>query len=255
MCTSGRPVRAVVLDFFGTVARATAVRRSRRDPGPARLHHPGAPPGDVVERRHRRPRARRAVRAAVTTTGPGSGSGCWRCSTRPTSTPASTRRSSTTSRRAGRPGCSRPTTRCPACSTTSASAAWAWSSAPTGTGTSSPPSPRPASAGRFDTVVSSAWAGARKPHPRIYRYLLEQAALDPDDVLFVGDTWAPDVEGPLRGGHDARLPRARTGTGRTRRRPPETSARPGRAHPRPHRDPAAPRTGLRVPAPSAGPAG
>ena len=24
MCTSGRPVRAVVLDFFGTVARATA---------------------------------------------------------------------------------------------------------------------------------------------------------------------------------------------------------------------------------------
>ena len=49
-------------------------------------------------------------------------------------------------------------------------------------------------------MVSSAWAGARKPHPRIYRYLLEQAALDPDDVLFVGDTWAPDVEGPLAAG-------------------------------------------------------
>jgi putative hydrolase of the HAD superfamily len=55
-------------------------------------------------------------------------------------------------------------------------------------------------AGRFDTVVSSAWAGARKPHPRIYRYLLEQAALDPTEVLFVGDTWGPDVEGPLAAG-------------------------------------------------------
>jgi putative hydrolase of the HAD superfamily len=55
-------------------------------------------------------------------------------------------------------------------------------------------------AGRFDTLVSSAWAGARKPHPRIYRYLLQQAVLDPADVLFVGDTWAPDVEGPLAAG-------------------------------------------------------
>jgi putative hydrolase of the HAD superfamily len=55
-------------------------------------------------------------------------------------------------------------------------------------------------AGRFDTVVSSAWAGARKPHPRIYRYLLEQAGLDPASVLFVGDTWGPDVKGPLAAG-------------------------------------------------------
>lgn len=51
--------------------------------------------------------------------------------------------------------------------------------------------------GRFDTLVSSAWAGARKPHPRIYRYLLDQAGLDPAEVLFVGDTWGPDVQGPL----------------------------------------------------------
>jgi putative hydrolase of the HAD superfamily len=55
-------------------------------------------------------------------------------------------------------------------------------------------------AGRFDAVVSSAWAGARKPHPRIYRYLIERAALDPADVLFVGDTWGPDVEGPRAAG-------------------------------------------------------
>jgi len=54
--------------------------------------------------------------------------------------------------------------------------------------------------GWFDTVVSSAWAGARKPHPRIYRYLLEQSGLDPAEILFVGDTWGPDVEGPLAAG-------------------------------------------------------
>ncbi|HEY3670115.1 MAG TPA: HAD family hydrolase [Acidimicrobiia bacterium] len=54
--------------------------------------------------------------------------------------------------------------------------------------------------GWFDTLVSSAWAGARKPHPRIYRYLLDQTGLDPAEILFVGDTWGPDVEGPLAAG-------------------------------------------------------
>ena len=73
-------------------------------------------------------------------------------------------------------------------------------------------------AGRFDVVVSSAWAGARKPHPEIYRYTLEKAGIAAEGVLFVGDTWGPDVEGPLavgmtpayleRDGHwpDATLP-------------------------------------------------
>ena len=54
--------------------------------------------------------------------------------------------------------------------------------------------------GWFDTLVSSAWAGARKPHPRIYRYLLDQTGLDPAEILFVGDTWGPDVVGPLAAG-------------------------------------------------------
>ena len=54
--------------------------------------------------------------------------------------------------------------------------------------------------GWFDTMVSSAWAGARKPHPRIYRYLLDRTGLDPADILFVGDTWGPDVEGPRAAG-------------------------------------------------------
>jgi len=55
-------------------------------------------------------------------------------------------------------------------------------------------------AGCFDTVVSSAWAGARKPHARIYQYLLERSGLDPADIVFVGDTWGPDVEGPRAAG-------------------------------------------------------
>jgi len=50
--------------------------------------------------------------------------------------------------------------------------------------------------GAVDLVVSSAWVGARKPHPRIYAHTLELLALSPDDVLFVGDTWSCDVDGP-----------------------------------------------------------
>ncbi|MFN8025107.1 MAG: HAD family hydrolase [Acidimicrobiia bacterium] len=60
-------------------------------------------------------------------------------------------------------------------------------------------------AGTVDTVMSSAWAGARKPHPRIFERTLEQVGahvgdLTPAEVLFVGDTWGPDVEGPLASG-------------------------------------------------------
>jgi putative hydrolase of the HAD superfamily len=47
-----------------------------------------------------------------------------------------------------------------------------------------------------DLLVSSAWAGARKPHPRIFRSTLEQLDVRAEDALFVGDTWGPDVEGP-----------------------------------------------------------
>ncbi len=48
----------------------------------------------------------------------------------------------------------------------------------------------------IDTVVSSAWAGARKPHPRIFDHTLEKAGVTPETVIFVGDTWGPDVIGP-----------------------------------------------------------
>jgi putative hydrolase of the HAD superfamily len=59
--------------------------------------------------------------------------------------------------------------------------------------------PAATSAGIVDAVdlfVSSAWVGARKPHPRIYAHTLDQLDLGPDEVLFVGDTWTCDVEGP-----------------------------------------------------------
>jgi putative hydrolase of the HAD superfamily len=48
-----------------------------------------------------------------------------------------------------------------------------------------------------DVQVSSAWAGARKPHPRIFEHTLEKLGAEPTECLFVGDTWGPDVAGPL----------------------------------------------------------
>jgi putative hydrolase of the HAD superfamily len=51
-----------------------------------------------------------------------------------------------------------------------------------------------------DAMVSSAWVGARKPHPRIYAAALAEAGDEAPDVLFAGDTWGPDVAGPLEAG-------------------------------------------------------
>ncbi len=51
-----------------------------------------------------------------------------------------------------------------------------------------------------DDMISSAWVGARKPHPRIYDHTLERLGHDPADVLFVGDTWNCDVAGPAAHG-------------------------------------------------------
>jgi putative hydrolase of the HAD superfamily len=52
----------------------------------------------------------------------------------------------------------------------------------------------------FDAILSSAWVGARKPHPRIYAKALAEAGVPAGDALFVGDTWGPDVEGPRAAG-------------------------------------------------------
>jgi putative hydrolase of the HAD superfamily len=47
-----------------------------------------------------------------------------------------------------------------------------------------------------DVQVSSAWAGARKPHPRIFEQALTKVGAEPTETVFVGDTWGPDVAGP-----------------------------------------------------------
>ena len=54
--------------------------------------------------------------------------------------------------------------------------------------------------GLVDFEISSARVGARKPHPRIYTATLDAVGVEPAEALFVGDTWGPDVEGPLAAG-------------------------------------------------------
>ena len=54
--------------------------------------------------------------------------------------------------------------------------------------------------GTVDTIISSAWVGARKPHPRMYDAVLARTGVDPERALFVGDTWSCDVEGPRAAG-------------------------------------------------------
>jgi putative hydrolase of the HAD superfamily len=51
-----------------------------------------------------------------------------------------------------------------------------------------------------DARVSSAWVGCRKPHPRIYRAALEALGATAAETVFVGDNWASDVQGPLAHG-------------------------------------------------------
>lgn len=55
-------------------------------------------------------------------------------------------------------------------------------------------------ANTVDVLISSAWVGARKPHPRIYAHALDRLAIDADEALFVGDTWSCDVDGPRAAG-------------------------------------------------------
>jgi putative hydrolase of the HAD superfamily len=50
--------------------------------------------------------------------------------------------------------------------------------------------------GIADVTVSSAWVGARKPHPRVFADTIDRLGIAPADALFVGDTWTCDVEGP-----------------------------------------------------------
>lgn len=52
----------------------------------------------------------------------------------------------------------------------------------------------------FDAIVTSARAGARKPHERIYAHALELVGVPATETAFVGDSLEPDVVGPLAAG-------------------------------------------------------
>jgi putative hydrolase of the HAD superfamily len=52
----------------------------------------------------------------------------------------------------------------------------------------------------IDVLVSSAQAGFRKPHQRIYQETLERAGFSAEDAVFVGDSLRTDVLGPQREG-------------------------------------------------------
>lgn len=54
-----------------------------------------------------------------------------------------------------------------------------------------------------DVAITSARAGARKPHHRIYRAALAGLGVDAREALFAGDNWEPDVVGPRSVGMDA----------------------------------------------------
>jgi putative hydrolase of the HAD superfamily len=54
-----------------------------------------------------------------------------------------------------------------------------------------------------DVGVTSARAGSRKPHPGIYAEVIGALDVDPHDVVFVGDSWEPDVRAPRRLGMTA----------------------------------------------------
>jgi putative hydrolase of the HAD superfamily len=51
-----------------------------------------------------------------------------------------------------------------------------------------------------DVPVTSARAGCRKPHPAIYESILAALAVEASETIFVGDSWDPDVLGPIRAG-------------------------------------------------------
>jgi putative hydrolase of the HAD superfamily len=49
----------------------------------------------------------------------------------------------------------------------------------------------------IDVAVTSARAGYRKPHAAIYESVLTALGVPAPDALFVGDSWRPDVLGPI----------------------------------------------------------
>lgn len=57
----------------------------------------------------------------------------------------------------------------------------------------------------FDFVVTSIKVGWRKPHHKIYDTALDLAKVSKEEILFVGDDYVCDYEGPTKYGFDAVL--------------------------------------------------
>jgi putative hydrolase of the HAD superfamily len=55
----------------------------------------------------------------------------------------------------------------------------------------------------FDFILFSSDVGCKKPNPRIYMIALDRLNLDPEEVLFVGDSYENDLVGPLKIGMQA----------------------------------------------------
>lgn len=53
---------------------------------------------------------------------------------------------------------------------------------------------------RFEFAVSAREAGAAKPHPGIFEWMLRRASLAPREVVYVGDDPMADIEGARRAG-------------------------------------------------------
>ncbi len=54
-----------------------------------------------------------------------------------------------------------------------------------------------------DSALTSARVGTRKPHPDIYVRTAQSLGVDLEEIVFVGDSWEPDVRGPRRMGMTA----------------------------------------------------
>lgn len=52
----------------------------------------------------------------------------------------------------------------------------------------------------FPHIVTSIEVGWRKPHPHIFEHALARTGARATDVMFVGDNWEADIEGPARMG-------------------------------------------------------
>lgn len=52
----------------------------------------------------------------------------------------------------------------------------------------------------FDAIIISGELGYRKPHPKVFKKLVEQLGTDSNEIIFIGDDPEPDIYGAWRSG-------------------------------------------------------